>query len=180
MRYLETRVLMWLAALPACVLFAQRPVAVTDPLAVIAEFDRMAARDLWPAFDAKRTPIAIFDGERTLLFRHPSPPDGFTPLAGMHGALQMKGRLDAVTANSSAQIGGVATATLMPAKPGTSVRARAGTAIHEVFHVFQRARHPGWSANEADLFTYPINDGAQLAARRREYALFRRALLQSD
>jgi hypothetical protein len=158
---------------------AQRAAAPSDAFSVIAEFDRLAARDLWPGFHAAATPIALFDGERTLLFRHPSPPPGFSALTGRSDVLQMPGRLDEVTSNSSAKIGGVMTATLMPS-PGSSDRSRAGTAIHEAFHVFQRTRHPGWGANEADLFTYPMNDPAQLAARRREYALLRRALGQRD
>lgn len=42
--------------------------------ALLAEFDRQAAKALWPGFDPRRTPLAIYDGRVTWLVRHPSPP----------------------------------------------------------------------------------------------------------
>jgi hypothetical protein len=50
-----------------------------DAFAIVAEADRLAARELWPGFDPRTVPVAIHDGEQTLLFRHPSPPAGFEP-----------------------------------------------------------------------------------------------------
>lgn len=44
----------------------------------------------------------------------------------------------------------------------------AALATHEIFHVFQRALHPGRSGNEADYFTYPVDDTTALALRRVE------------
>lgn len=69
----------------------------------------------------------------------------------------MTGRQERVTANSSAEIGGVPTAIVLlgPASDRRTLRDVAALTIHETFHVFQRLRHPGWSGNEADLFTYP-------------------------
>ena len=154
--------------------------AAADPVAVVAAFDRMTARVLWPGFTPRKTPLAFYDGERTVLVRHPAPPAGFVPVRGHPGFVERAGRLAQVTANSSDTIGGVMTGTVMPAPDGRTVRDHAGIAIHEVFHVFQRARHPGWSANEADAFTYPATDIEGLAARRREYALLRRALFARD
>ena len=148
-----------------------------DPVALIAEADRMAAKDLWPGFEPRAIPVAVFDGERTFLFRHPSPPTGFTPLLGAPGVLVMQGRAEEVTANSSATIGGVRTATLMPPSTTTTLRNRAGILIHEKFHVFQREHHKAWSANEAELFTYPFSDTAQIALQREELEALHRALL---
>jgi hypothetical protein len=148
-----------------------------DPLALIAAADRMASQDLWPGFDPRTIPVAIFDGERTFLFRHPAPPSGFSVLPGAPGVLVMQGRAEELTANSSAMIGGVRTATLMPPSVATSLRNRAGVLIHEAFHVFQREHHKAWSANEAELFTYPFSDTAQIALQREELEALRRGLI---
>lgn len=146
------------------------------PEAVMAEADLLAARDLWPGFDPRTVPVAIYDGKITLLVRHPSPPEGFQPLSGRDGVYAYTGRHPSVTANSSVDLGGVRTATLiLPAVAG-SLRARAGTLIHEAFHVFQRQHHPAWSANEVELFTYPVDDPELLALRRAETEALRRAL----
>ena len=149
-------------------------------LALLAEFDRMAALPLWPGFEPRRTPLAIYDGTHTWLVRHPSPPDGYLPVRGRSDIVVAGGRQAEVTSNSSATIGGVPTATVMPSPPGSDARHRAGVAIHEAFHVFQRARHQAWQANEVDFFTYPHTDAANLAGRRREYALLRLALATRD
>jgi hypothetical protein len=69
-----------------------------DPLAVIAASDRMASQNLWPGFDPRTIPVAIFDGERTFLFRHPAPPSGFATLPGAPGVLVMKGRVERTAA----------------------------------------------------------------------------------
>jgi hypothetical protein len=87
----------------------------------------------------------------------------------------MAGRQESVTANSSASIGGVTTATLTPTG-ARDARTWGAVLIHEAFHVFQRRRHPWWVANEADLFTFPVEDSVILAGRRLEYEGWRRAL----
>ena len=133
----------------------------------------------WPGFDPRTIPFALFDGAHTYLFDHPDLPAGFTAL--QDGAARFEGRHPAVTANSSADIGGVVTATvLMSAKPGDSPQHWAGIVLHEKFHVFQKASHPGWSANEVTLFTYPVEDAAQLALRRLESRALRNAVLARD
>jgi hypothetical protein len=147
-----------------------------DPFAVVAEADRLAERDLWPGFDPRAIPVAIYDGERTLLFRHPTPPAGFQPLSRGNGVWSYPGRYPSVTANSSVEIGGVSTATLMPAAGTVPLLDRAGILIHEAFHVHQREHHPAWQANEAELFTYPVDDPGLLALRRLEAEALRRAL----
>jgi len=138
---------------------------------------------LWPGFESIAVPLAIFDGRRTYLFRHPSPPEGFVPAEGTEPARSVyEGRFPAVTANSSADVGGVATATLMliDSSRTRSVVDLAAIAIHEAFHVYTREHHPAWQANEADLFLYPIDDAHLLALRRLETEALRRALGAAD
>jgi hypothetical protein len=147
-----------------------------DAFAVVSEADRLAERDLWPGFDPRAVAVAIYDGERTLLFRHPAPPAGFQPVPDRPAVWTFPGRYPSVTANSSAEIGGVATATLVPASRAVSLREQAGILIHEAFHVFQREHHPAWQPNEVELFTYPVDDPELLALRRMEAEALRRAL----
>jgi len=141
-----------------------------------------AAGSYWPLFDPVAVPLAIYDGQRTYLFRHPAAPEGFAATGDGSSVLAFEGRHPAVTANSSTEIGGTATATLMidESAPKRRVTELAGIAIHEAFHVFQRERHPDWIANEADLFVYPVDDAELLALRRRETEALRRALASSD
>lgn len=160
-------------------LLVARVVLAADAFAVVGEIDRLSARELWPGFAPRALPIAIYDGTRTLLFRHPSPPAEFRALEGHDGVLVMDGRHEAVTANSSAKIGGVETATVMAGQGSETVTARAGLVIHELFHVYQRTRHAAWQANEADLFVYPMTDAALVTGQRIEVAALRRALAAS-
>lgn len=145
--------------------------------AVLAELDRMAKLPLWPGFDAKRIPLAIYDGERTILVRHPSPPADFKQEGGLW---VFAGQHPAMRANTSTDLGGVMTATLLlDPQSGRDARKWASVLTHETFHVFQRERHPSWSGNEAELFIYPL-DAGRLAARRLESDAFRRALAAKD
>lgn len=152
----------------------------TIAIAIDREVRRIAAETpLWPGYRPDTIPLAIFTGERTLLFRHRAPPPGFTPLAD--GVAVFSGRYPAVTSNSSAKIGDIATATMMAdgARGLRPVREQAAVALHEAFHVFQRVAHPSWSGNEGDLFTYPFERGDLLTLRRRESDRVRRALAAS-
>jgi hypothetical protein len=156
----------------------------TPSVDVVMLADRLADTVPWPGFDPRRIPVAVYDGERTWLFRHPAPPEGFEAVAPSvlpanvagQDVRMYEGRHPAVTANTSIELGGHATATLLADSTDASALQRAGTLIHEAFHVFQRARHPRWSANEADLFTYPVDDADVLAATRLELQALRRAL----
>ena len=132
------------------------------------EVQRIAgSRALWPGFEPLGIPLAIYDGERTHLFRHPA------------GAQVFEGRHPAVNANTSAEIGGTVTATLMADRPGPTPATPAelaAVALHEAFHVFQRRRHPGWQADEGALLLYPVDDAKLLGRRRLESEALRRAL----
>lgn len=149
-----------------------------DAPAVEKEFERMAAQPLWPNFDPLRVPLAIFDGKQTWLFRHPSPPPGYHAVPGNDGARVLPGRDPAITANTSDNLGGVPTAMLLKANY-SDVSRQAAVMMHEAFHVFQRAHHADWSANEAELFLYPMNNAEVLQARRLETESLRRALAAS-
>lgn len=179
---------LWLAAtltLAAC--GAPRPASELRPAespaaALERAVQRMAAAHtgadaLWPGFDPLAVPLAVYDGTRTVLFRHPSPPAGYVAREGVPGAVVWVGRDSALVANSSAEIGGVLTATVILESPWRGSRADelASLVAHEAFHVFQRERHPGWSANEADLFVYPADDGAGLALQILEVDAMQRA-----
>ena len=153
--------------------------AEPDAYAVEAEFERMAARPLWPGFDAAAIPLAIFDGTRTILFRHPSPPPEFAPVEGRSGVFAFPGRHATVTANSSATLGGTPTATALWSAGGgaRTPAALAAVMVHEAFHVFEQKQHPSWTADEGQLFVYPSADASNLADARLEIATLRRALL---
>ena len=131
---------------------------------------------LWPGFDPLEIPLAVYDGSRTYLFRHPSPGKDFARIDA--NTVVMSGRHASVSANTSADIDGVPTATLMVDR-GASDRPAdelAAVALHESFHVFQRSHHKTWSANEGDLLLYPTDDGHLLELRREETEALRRAL----
>lgn len=153
-------------------------------VAVAREVQRLAtARIFWPGFDPIAIPLAIFTGGHTFLFRHPSPPDGFTPATGAEpGTFAFTGRHPAVTSNSSAEIGGTMTATLLADGRRATVPATtlAAVAMHEAFHVYQRARHATWMGNEGNVFLYPVDDATVLSLRRLESAALQRALTAPD
>jgi hypothetical protein len=153
------------AASPA----TEAPTAMAIDRRVVA----LARRDLWPGFDPAAIPLAIHDGRLTWLFRHPAPPAEFRPVDGAH---VMEGRHPAVTANTSAEIGGVETAILWEGALSGSVEAAAATAVHEAFHAYQRTHHPAWAGNEMDFFVYPVDDAELLSLRRLESEALRRAL----
>jgi hypothetical protein len=163
------------------------PVAAQGPspaLAIEREVERMAgAQSFWPGFDPLTIPLAVYDGKQTYLFRHPSPPAVFSPVEGAGPATRVyAGRHPAVTSNSSAELGGVMTATLLadaanPARPPAEL---AAVALHESFHVYQRTHHAGWSGNEGDLVIYPVLNADLLALRRLESDALRRALANTE
>ncbi len=153
-------------------------------LSLAREVERLARlRSLWPGFEPLAIPLAVYDGELTYLFRHSAPPEGFVAVGPANrGVFAWEGRHPAVTANTSADIGEMTTASIMLDRSGPerSLSGLAAVALHEAFHVFQRERHPGWQANEADLFVYPTGDARLLALRRLETEALRRALAATD
>lgn len=145
-------------------------------IAVLRAFDALVSQHLWPGFAPAEVPLALYDGARTYLVRHPSPPPEFRPVPDAPYAVY-DGQHEAVRANSSIDIGGVPTATLLAnASPTPSADELAATLIHESFHVFEAQRYPDWPANELDALTYPLDDARLLALRRLETAALRRSL----
>jgi hypothetical protein len=164
---------------------AQSPAASQPPrnagaFAIDEAVREAAARPLWPGFDPATIPLAVFDGQKTFLFRHPSPPSEFRAVPNRPGTAVVEGRHPLVRANTSVTLGSVPTATLLADAPqGISARESAATAVHEAFHVFQAERHPKWGGNEVDLFTYPFDDPTLLQLSRLETEALRRALAAS-
>lgn len=162
----------------ACALTGPAAEQAIHPADIVAEVDRLAAQPLWPGFEPRQTPVAIYDGERTWLFRHPSPPEGFVLDPEHEGAWIYPGQHAEVRSNTSTNLGGVSTATfIMNPAAKRSLTESAGIVIHETFHVFQRRYHPDWTANEGELFVYPVEDAEALHLRRLETEALRRALL---
>jgi hypothetical protein len=138
----------------------------STPEAIVREFDRMADKQLWPGFDARAVPLAVYDGTQTVFFRHPKLRE---PYAGQHPA---------VRANTSVEIDGAPTATLIVGN--LSATTAAAVLVHEAFHVYQQQRYPSWKANEAAMFTYPQEDAELLALARLESEALRRAVAASE
>jgi hypothetical protein len=132
---------------------------------------------IWPGFDPARLPVAIYDGDATQLFTHPAPPDEFVQ---RNGEYVFQGRHPAVASNSSHELGGTLTATVMPFGSGMTASERAAVVAHELFHVFQREHHPTWAGNEAEYFSYPFDDSVVMSSRAFEDMALRNALAASD
>jgi hypothetical protein len=134
-------------------------IEVVDPFEVIAAVDRANQLELWPGFDVTAYPVAIFDGQRTLLLRHPSPPEDFHPLEDHDGVFEYAGKHSAMRWNSNADIGGIRTATLLlTIEPGRPVEYEAHILYHEIFHLYSKPLHPTWRPNEMWRYSYPMGD----------------------
>jgi hypothetical protein len=142
---------------------------------IVRAFDAAVAKDIWPGFDAKAWPLAVFDGERTILLRHPSAPPEFTAVPGRPGVLVFPGRFPAVTGNSTRDIGGVRTATVV-ATTAEEVESALLAAVEEVFHVFWLSRHTGFRPNEMARYGYPLTDVDNLRLILAEDEALARAL----
>lgn len=166
--------------LPLALLFLglASPLEAQGPTApdVIAAYRRLSAHPPWPGFDPATVPVAVFDGDTTWLSGHPHPPSD-TFRAGIGGVYRMPGQHPLVKANSSVELDGVTTATLLldRTRPGTAT-SWAATLMHEAFHVYQRTHHKDWTANEAELFTYPVEAEAPQRLQRLETEAWRRAV----
>ncbi|MFO7692156.1 MAG: hypothetical protein R6V57_03620 [Vicinamibacterales bacterium] len=146
-----------------------------DAFAFVRALDEAASRAVWPGFDSSAIPVALFDGERTVLLRHPSPPPEFSPMPGRPGVLVARGRHPAVTSNSTREIGGVRTATVI-ATPAEPVERTMLAVVEEVFHVFWLARHPAFRPDELARYAYPLEDADNLRALLVEDEALARAL----
>ncbi len=132
-----------------------------DVFAFVRTLDATAQHRLWPGFNPAGMPIALFDGEKTILLRHPSPPPEFSPLPDHPGALFCNGRYPALVSNRVAEIGGVLTGTVL-ATPDSSIHGTLLACVEEVFHAFWRPRHPSFRPDEMVRYGYPIDDPENL------------------
>jgi hypothetical protein len=146
-----------------------------DVFAILAVIDEAATRQVWPEFRLSDWPIAVFDGSQTLLLRHPSPPTEFAPLPGKPAVLAMPGRHPAVAGNSTTDIGGVRTATVVAA-PGHALDGILLAYVEEVFHVFWLRRHANYRPNEMARYAYPVKDAGNLRRVLAEDEALARAL----
>ena len=149
------------------------PIAADPAETVLRLFDEIAAKKVWPGFTPSTWPLALYDGQKTLLLRHPNPPSEFKPVPGRPGVLSFPGRYPEVRANSTCEISGARTATVI----ATSGVERALPAlIEETFHVFWFARHTVFRPNEMARYAYPLTDAENLAGLLAESEALARAL----
>jgi len=154
---------------------APAPVPRAEALGSLRALDDAAARGLWPGFSPAAVPLALFDGENTLLRGHPSPPAEFVPVPGQSRLLITRGRYPAVTANSTRDIGGVRTATVVP-EPAASFGWNMLAVVEEAFHVFWLERHPAFRPDEMARYAYPLEDVGNLHALLAEDEALARAI----
>jgi hypothetical protein len=149
-----------------------------DPFVVYGEVARLTSeQEVWPGFSISEMPIAIYDGTNTYLFYHPNPPAGFVQNPDREAIFAYPGRYEAIVANTSMDINGAMTATVMLDSLTTSTTMEAAAVLlHEAFHVYEMNKHPDWAANEADSFTYPVDNAEALALRRLESLALDKAL----
>ncbi len=160
--------------LTACAVGRQAP--DLHPRQVVAARDSLSRAALWPGFDPAAVPVAMYDGGHTWLAGYPGIPEGFVP-AGDSLLLRYPGRYPLLLANSTMELDGITTATLLLDRQVTNDPAEwAGLVVHEAFHAFQQRRHPGWGPNEAQIFNYPVTDNTLLALRRMETFALSQAL----
>ncbi|MHB8093790.1 MAG: hypothetical protein ACYDH0_02505 [Candidatus Aminicenantales bacterium] len=146
-----------------------------DVFAFVRTLDASGELRLWPGFNPAEMPIALFDGAKTILLRHPNPPHEFSPMPDRPGVLFFKGRYPAVVSNSVVEMGGVLTGTVL-ATPNESIHGTLLACIEEVFHAFWRPRHPSFRPDEIARYGYPIDDPENLVRLIAEDEALARAI----
>jgi hypothetical protein len=142
---------------------------------VLEAIDAAAKQPLWPGFNPSTMPIAVFDGDKTYLVRHPSPPPEFSPVPNRPGILVFDGQYPAVVANSTRDIGGLRTGTVL-ALPGKYSRNMLSASLEEMFHAFWLPHHPSLRPNEMARYVYPIDQPKNLALLLGEDEALARAI----
>jgi hypothetical protein len=174
--------LLALALVLACagtVVASVAQVPADDVFVLLRTIDDVAARQAWPGFRLSDWPLAVFDGAQTLLLRHPAPPPEFTPLGGHPGVLVVTGRHPAVASNSTVDLAGARTATVI-ATPGSNRESTLLAYVEEMFHVFWLRRHATFRPNEVARYTYPMKDARNLQRVLAEDEALARALEAQD
>lgn len=160
-----------LAGLPGC-----RDGSEVDLAGTLELLRRPAVREAWPGFDPTAGPLAVHDGERTFLFGHREPPQGFEPLRGWEGAAAAPGAPPWRPPTGLPTVEGVPTAAVASppgAPPGP--RALAAALLREAFRAHLRAEAPERAPREASVLDVPIRDPERVRERRLETTALRRA-----
>jgi hypothetical protein len=161
-------------------------VAVADIWRVMNEHSGIAEESLWPGFNIKKIPVAVYDSINTWLFFSDYAPDGFKPAKGDSEVYIYKGQYPLVRGNSIARFGETWTATSILSNYSRRTNERytpkdmAGIIVHEQFHIFQRTRHQGWRQNDGVLLFYPKETKDALFLRRVEKEALKRAVTAND
>lgn len=168
-----------ITALVALVALAggQTPRPESGPL--LRSLEEIEAGQAWPGFRLTDWPVAVFDGTMTLLLHHPSPPAEFRPLERWPVARIYRGRYPGVAGNSTAEIGGTRTATIV-AGPGAASESTRLAYVEELFHVFWLQRHADLRPNEMARYSYPVKDPGNLERMLAEDEALARALDAAD
>jgi hypothetical protein len=88
---------------------ADAPTPAPRVLAVLKELDRISARPLWPGFEPSQVPVAIFEGGRTWLARHTTPPQGLQHWPDTRSVAVFEGAAPGLRANTAIGLAGVGT-----------------------------------------------------------------------
>lgn len=159
---------------------------VTDVMEVMKEHAGIAETNLWPGFDVREIPVAVYDSVNTWLFFADQPPEGFRQADHDTGVFVFEGQHPQVRGNSVVRFGETWTATSVLSNYSRRTGERytpkdlAGIIVHEQFHVFQRTKHPVWRQNDGILLFYPEETKEALFLRRIEKEAFKRAVLATD
>ncbi len=157
------KVALWLSVallvtVPATVAPLARQSADRDAFAVVRAIAGTKARARCGRASTRRSgrSRSSMAGRRSSL-RHPAPPPDFTHGPGQPGVVTMAGRHPAVVANSTREIAGVRTATVIapPTQPLDNILL---AYVEEVFHVFWLRRHANFRPNEMVRYGYPVSD----------------------
>ncbi len=141
--------------------------------------DEGASERAWPGFRLSDWPLAVFDGTRTLLVRHPAPPSEFKPVDGHPGVLAAPGRHPAIRDGSTVDLAGTRTATIV-VRPETGSQNALATFAEELFHVFWLQRHRNFRPDEMARYAYPMKDVRNRQRVLAEHEALARALEAPD
>ena len=147
---------------------------------LVEEYDAAAGRVNWPGFSPTDVPLILYDDASTYLIRHPAPPEPFRKMRGTPDVWWADTLFAGLSANTDTEFAGERSAVARIPARVEDPRGAAALAMHEAFHAYQSEAHPGWTANEADLFTYPVRSAALLQLRRLEGGALRRAISPPD
>ena len=159
---------------------------VADIRQVMDEHSLIASGSLWPEFNIKNIPVAVYDSVNTWLFFSDKAPEGFRKADENIDAFIFEGQHPLVRGNSVTRFGDqpVATSILSNYSRRTgekySPKDMAGIIVHEQFHIFLRARHASWRQNDGMLLFYPGETREALFLRRIEKEAFKRAVLAGN